>query len=192
MGGQTGLGKTLAERYRRGSRPRGKPRSAAGGAGAPHLPLLRGTFLSRRRNGRHAPAPLDPSRLQGDCNRATVGRLFMAWSRARLWGGSRCGRSAPSGARRPVSQPYRCACTRARASAPALSVSVSRCRRRASPPSRRLRLGVLPPGPGEEGTSTSQGRPRTVFARALQNGNPSSPRRRRENSAGSAWPRRSS
>jgi hypothetical protein len=30
---------------------------------------------------------------------------------------------------------------------------------------------IAPSGPREESTSTSQGRPRTVFARALQNGN---------------------
>lgn len=102
-----------------GSRPRGKPRSAAGGAGAPHLPLLRGTFLSRRRNGRHAPAPLDSAACKwvATALRWSVGYTWLEPSEA--LGRSRCGRSAPSGARRPASQPYRCACTRARASAPA-------------------------------------------------------------------------
>jgi hypothetical protein len=79
-----GLGRRLAERYR-GKRFEGRE-PAADGAGAPHSPV-RGTFLGRRRNGRHAPAPPEYRGSRRGHNRANVGDTRRGAER-RLWGES--------------------------------------------------------------------------------------------------------
>ena len=80
-----GLGRRLAERYRgklfRGTRVCGRwSRSTS-------FSPVRGTFLGRRRNGRHAPAPLEYRGSRRAHNRANVGDTRRGAER-RLWGES--------------------------------------------------------------------------------------------------------